>query len=152
MSSPCDTRAQEHLYDEINAALGACDGSNVNGWGDPSLLPRLALLNSACREALRLFPLSCFVSDKKVVHKDGLTLPSGQFLARGSYLGLPILEIHLDENIYANAATYQPFRFCSRQPGEPPMASDESAGHITSNPVVNITDTFLSFGTGKDAW
>ncbi|KAL2126380.1 hypothetical protein VTI74DRAFT_1019 [Chaetomium olivicolor] len=145
LSSPPDMRVRDHLYDEITAAL-----AEGQGWDDQGLLSRLVLLNSAIRETMRLNPVSVVTLERKILPKDGVTLPSGQHLPRGTWLGVPVVGIHSDENIYPDAAIYQPFRFCSRSPGETSgnIAGDEK---LTSTGVVNVTDTFLPFGAGKFA-
>jgi cytochrome P450 len=148
LSSPPDMKVREHLYNEIANAL---DTSPGKGWADQDLLPRLVFLNSAIRESLRCNPVTVVAIERKVVLKEGVTLPSGQHLPKGASAGLPVVGIHSDENTYPNAAKYEPFRFCSHKPGEEP---DEkyAATPVTSTGVVNVTDTFLSFGAGKFAW
>ncbi|KAN0073881.1 Cytochrome P450 [Elaphomyces granulatus] len=147
LSSPPDMKVREHLYNEI---VNALDTSPGKGWADQDLLPRLVFLNSAIRETLRCNPASVIAVERKVVPKEGVTLPSGQHLPKGSLLGVPVVGIHSDENIYPNAAKYEPFRFCNRKPGEEPDGRD-TAISITSTGDVNITDIFLSFGAGKFA-
>ena len=148
LSSPPDMKVQEHLYNEIANNL---DTSPGKGWTDQTLLPRLVFLNSAIRESLRCNPNSSVVLEQKVLPKEGVTLPSGQHLPKGTWLGVPIVGVHSDENIYPNAANYEPFRFCNRKPGEEPDEKD-AAIPVTSTGVVNVSDTFLSFGAGKFAW
>jgi cytochrome P450 len=148
LSSPPDMKVQKHLYNEIANAL---DTSTGKGWADQTLLPRLVFLNSAIRESLRCNPASIVNLQRKVVPKEGVTLPSGQHLPKGTWLGVPVVGIHSDENIYPNAAKYEPFRFCNRKPGEEPDEKD-AAVPVTSTGVVNVTDTFLPFGAGKFAW
>jgi cytochrome P450 len=108
------------------------------GWADQALLPRLVLLNSVVRETMRCNPVSIITSERKVVAKDGVTLPSGQHLPRGSWLGVPVVGIQSDETIYPDAAEHQPFRFCSRKPGEITDEKD-AATPLTSTGVVNVT-------------
>jgi cytochrome P450 len=141
-------KVREHLYNEI---VNALDTSPGKGWADQDLLPRLVFLNSAIRETLRCNPASVIAVERKVVPKEGVTLPSGQHLPKGSLLGVPVVGIHSDENIYPNAAKYEPFRFCNRKPGEEPDGKD-AAISVTSTADVNITDIFLSYGAGKFAW
>jgi cytochrome P450 len=149
LSSPPDTHVRDHLYDEIMAALDT--SAEGHGWGDQGLLPRLVLLNSAIRETMRLNPVSVVTLERKILPKEGVTLPSGQHLPRGTWLGVPVVGVHSDESIYPDAATYQPFRFCNRKPEEQP-GTVAAAEKLTSTGVVNVTDTFLPFGAGKFAW
>jgi cytochrome P450 len=148
LSSPSDMKVREHLYNEI---VNALDTSPGKGWADQHLLPRLVFLNSAIRETLRYNPTTVVSAERKVVSKEGITLPSGQQLPKGARLGVPIVGIHSDENIYPNAAKYEPFRFCNRKPGEE-VDEKDAAIPVTSTGVVNVTDIYLSFGVGKSAW
>lgn len=141
-------KVQEHLYNEIANALDTSPGKS---WADQTLIPRLVLLNSAARETLRCNPVSIITTERKVLPKEGVTLPSGQHLPKGTWLGVPTVGVHSDENNYLNAAKYEPFRFCSRKPGEEPDEKD-SAIPFTSTGMVNVTDSYLSFGAGKYAW
>ncbi|OXV06042.1 hypothetical protein Egran_06192 [Elaphomyces granulatus] len=124
LSSPSDMKVREHLYNEIANAL---DTSPGKGWADQHLLPQ-----------------------GKVIPKEGITLPSWQQLPKGTWLGIPVVGIHSDENIYPNAAKYEPFRFCNRKPGEE-LDEKDAAIPVTSTGVVNVTDIFLPFGAGKSA-
>jgi len=147
LSSPSDMKVREHLYNEI---VNALDTSPGKGWADQHLLPRLVFLNSAIRETLRCNPVAVVSAERKVIPKEGITLPSGQQLPKGARLGIPVVGIHSDENIYPNAAKYEPFRFCNRKPGEE-LDEKDAAIPVTSTGVVNVTDIFLSFGAGKSA-
>ena len=141
-------KVQEHLHNEI---VNALDTSPGKGWADQTLLPRLVFLNSAIRETLRCNPSSVVNIQRKVLAKQGVTLPSGQHLPKGTWLGVPVVGIHSDENIYSNVAKYDAFRFCNRKPGEEPDEKDAAIPN-SSTGVVNVTDTFLAFGAGKFAW
>lgn len=141
-------KVQEHLYNEIAKAL---DTSPGRGWADQGLTPRLVFLNSAIRETMRCNSISVVNVERKVLSKQGITLPSGQHLPKGTWLGVPAVGVHSDQNLYPNAATYEPFRFCNRKPGKEPDEKD-AAIPVTSTAVVNVTDTFLGFGAGKYAW
>ncbi|KAB5570732.1 cytochrome P450 [Coniochaeta sp. 2T2.1] len=143
LSSPPEMGLQDMLYNEISNALDPTPGK---GWADTTLLNRLVLLNSAIRETMRLNPVSVVTLERKINPKEGVTLPSGQHLPHGTWIGVPVVGVHSDENLYPNAASYEPFRFCNRKPGE-----SEGAGQMTSTGVVNVTDTFLPFGAGKFA-
>jgi hypothetical protein len=43
--------------------------------------------------------------------KDGVTLPNGQHLPQGAWLGVPVPGIHNDERYYHEPEVYEPFRF-----------------------------------------
>lgn len=104
---------------------------------------------------MRLNPVSVVTLERKVLPREGVTLPSGQHLPAGTWLGVPVVGVHSDESIYPDAASYKPFRFCSRKPDGKPEDGNAAAANttqMTSTGLVNATDTFLPFGAGKFAW
>jgi cytochrome P450 len=87
--------------------------------------------------------------NKEIVHASGLVLPSGQHLAKGTWLGAASLDIHLDDRFYPDAKEYKPFRFVS---GE---HIDEEVTDATLPEQQDRLDSnapFLSFGAGRHRW
>ncbi|PGH13920.1 hypothetical protein AJ79_03335 [Helicocarpus griseus UAMH5409] len=140
-----DMNVQEHLYREI---VNALDTSPDKGWGDQSLLSRLVLLHSTLRETMRVNPVALVVGQRKVVSRAGVTLPSGQHIPKGTWLGVSTTGVHTE---YPNADMYDPFRFCAHRPDEKIERKDSYAPPNTSQGIVNVTDNFLTFGLGKVA-
>ncbi|WEW56959.1 hypothetical protein PRK78_002418 [Emydomyces testavorans] len=77
LSAP-EMRVQDHLYNEIASALDTPPG---RGWADQTLLHRVIFLNSAVQ--------------RKVLPKISITLPSGQHLPQGTWLGVPTVGVHV---------------------------------------------------------
>ncbi|KAE8350017.1 cytochrome P450 [Aspergillus coremiiformis] len=93
---------------------------------------------SAIRESLRLHPLSDRMLSRRVVQRPGITLPSGQFLPRGTWLAVAAVGVHRDERNYPDPDEYQPFRFVGKGAGE------ENKGVL----VPATSERFLAFGHG----
>ena len=95
---------------------------------------------------------------REVVKHDGLTLPEGTHLPRGSLLGVSLVGVHTDERFYSKPNGYDPFRFVRSKV----IATPENGFDTISNskaPVyrknVNLatcSDIFLSFGYGRHSW
>ena len=91
-------------------------------WRNPASLTKLPLAYSALRESLRRNPINMRGLLRGVVHEDGMKLPDGNHVAKGSWLGPPQRNVHMDERFYSNPDEYQPFRFINK------MASEDKAG------------------------
>lgn len=60
---------------------------------------------------MRRNPLSGRGNMQEVVHPNGVTLPDGQKIPRGAWLGISLTGISHDERYYPDPHTYDPFRF-----------------------------------------
>ena len=127
-------------YDRVQAeAIAAFNtyhsGSNV------SLLTQLPCADSALRESMRLHPLFVPFPVMKVMQEGGITLPTGEHMPFGSFIGTPIFRVHMDPDSYPEPEEYLPFRFLR---ASVPVESEISA--------TAATDSFLSFGAGRHTW
>ncbi|KAF2457513.1 cytochrome P450 [Lineolata rhizophorae] len=74
-------------------------------------LARLAKLDSALRESMRVSGLGGRGMMREVMAPKGLVLPDGRWVPRGVWVGMPIQPVHEDEELYANAKRFEAFRF-----------------------------------------
>lgn len=72
---------------------------------------KLILTDSAIRESLRYHSILIKGLTKEVVCEGGLELPDGTHIPRGSWIGIPVLGLHLDGRFYPDPRHYDPFRF-----------------------------------------
>lgn len=118
-----------------------------------SAVGQLVKTDSMLRESLRLNTFKSRGVERIVVKKEGVVLPSGQYLKKGTKIGLPVLPIHRDSDIYDEALTLDAFRFCgSDQTAEKTGGRTDSparSGHVE---LINTSESFLAFGHGKHAW
>lgn len=97
------------------------------------------------------------VGGRIITAAEGLTLPNGMALPRGSEVATPSHSIHFDEGIY-QPYQYDPLRF-SRSPSihDPPSDHPSCEGDlgdpskVRSLSIVNTSRDFLAFGHGRHA-
>lgn len=129
-----------------------------DNWNDYSSLTKLTLADSAIKETLRRSPLLSRGLVREVVQRDGIDLPNGHHLPKGTWLGVAIDRVHHDERFYDDPNAYDAFRFAGRQEaldrgGAVPDISAEKAE--TSRRLQGFTtasDTYLPWGYGRHAW
>jgi cytochrome P450 len=111
----------------------------------------MVCLDSVLRESMRMWGFVSRGVMKQVVAKDGVTLPSGQHLPRGTKVGVHGAPVHRDENIYSDAQVFKPFRFCSN--GSENMVDDYSEKVVGKGiPLVTTSSNFMAFSHGRNAW
>ena len=76
------------------------------------------------------------------VMKD-ITLSDGTFLPKGTLVVAAAHSTHHDEAHYADARTFDPFRFAKMR---------ESEGEGLKHQFVNTSLDYISFGHGRHAW
>lgn len=86
---------------------------------------------------------SCAVASTKLALQD-FALSDGTILPKGTLVAAPLRAMHYDDENYADANTFQPWRFYRE--------SDESDGEVNAQSMTTTTPTYLSFGHGKTAW
>lgn len=118
---------------------------------------QLVKTDSMLRESLRLNTFKSRGVERIIVKEGGIVLPSGQYLAQGTKIGLPVLPIHRDPELYDDAETFDAFRFCDMKQSvaekvvEKMSRNDSPArpGHVE---LINTSESFLAFGHGRHAW
>ncbi len=80
-------------------------------WKTSAPFNSLVLYDSVVRESLRCHPILIKGLTKEVIDPEGLKLPDGTHLPRGSWVGVPVLGVHRDERFYPDSTTYDPYRF-----------------------------------------
>ncbi|RJE24680.1 Cytochrome p450 [Aspergillus sclerotialis] len=90
------------------------------------------------RESLRRNPVQFRGIPRQVVLKDGVTLPNGQHVSQGAWLGVPVPAIHNVERFYPDPDVYNPFRFLPTETANPKPTM-----------LVTPSERFLSFGHAR---
>ncbi|KAI0381267.1 cytochrome P450 [Hypomontagnella monticulosa] len=111
-------------------------------WSKASL-GRMTHIDSALRESLRLNGFIERGIMKMVVAPEGVTLPDGSHIPRGTKVGVSGYSIHHDEDIYADANRYDAFRFARGQ--------SDGAERKAPQALVNTSEKFLGFSHGSHA-
>lgn len=97
-------------YEAITEEAASVFHKEEDFWELKSLY-KLTRIDSAIRESMRHSPLSGRGIMKEVVQPNGVTLPSGQEVPFGVWLGVSISGISQDERYYPDPHKYDPFRF-----------------------------------------
>lgn len=67
-------------------------------------LQSLPYLGAVIREALRIHPISAFLSRRTVTSQSGLALPDGRVLPRGTVVAISPWTVHFDESVFGKDA------------------------------------------------
>lgn len=145
----------ESLREECEQVLTEAGGS----W-TVEAVNKLKLVDSTIRESIRLTPIASVGLPRTVVHPNGTQLENyGVRIPYGTTIATPIEAIHYDEDIYANARRFDPFRFA--QPGAAGNVFDNLSEGATADkelkprnkPLLSasLDEAFLGFGFGKHA-
>lgn len=137
----------DKLREETDSVLKA-----EGDWHNPASFNRLVVCDSVIRESLRCHPILIKGLTKEVVPIDGIQLPNGTHVPRGTWLGVPVLGIHRDERFYPEPSTYDPYRFSrlkQEREGEHQNRTSVSSGELDA---ASTSASFLGFGYGRHAW
>jgi cytochrome P450 len=137
------------IRSEVRSELDSTGGE----WTKEALA-RMVSLDSVLRESMRMWGFVSRGVMKEVVAKDGVTLPSGQHLPRGTKVGVHSAPIHRDEDIYPNASEFKPFRFRTMGSGSEDRPTDDYSDKMVGKgiPLVTTSSKFMAFSHGKHAW
>ncbi|KAB8259958.1 cytochrome P450 [Aspergillus pseudonomiae] len=133
LSSDPDSRYYQTLREEATASFANRDKSQPISQSMPHM-------ESTIRESLRLSPLSDRMLSRRVVQKEGITLPDGQFLPRGTWLAVAAVGVHHDEQTYEDPDEYRPFRF---------LSTDDEKQESKAMMIPVTSEKFLAFGHGR---
>ena len=143
-------QAYETLREEAASLIQSEDD-----WKNGATFKKLTLSDSAIRESLRYHPILIKGLTKEVVREGGLELPDGTHIPRSSWIGIPVLGLHMDSRFYPNPQHYDPFRFSKLKQDR---VSSRRTVISTKAATVNDLDagqpskTYLGFGYGRHAW
>ncbi|KAL9134254.1 MAG: hypothetical protein Q9175_004568 [Cornicularia normoerica] len=139
ISSAPSLNAYELLRLEAASAF-----QSESSWADPIALKKLVLADSAIRESIRRSSIQTRGLLRAVVSPDGVTLPNGTHIPRGTWLGVPVQAVHMDGDLYDKPYEYKPFRFTK-------MRSENYAQSQEKVDATDIGDTFLGWSYGRYA-
>ena len=113
----------------------------TGGWTKDSL-KRMYKVDSFLRESQRYSSIESFTMQRKAMTNH--TLSDGTFLPKGSIVVSNAYAIHRLGSSYDNANEFKPFRFSD--------ANKESASVVPNNQLATISNDYLVFGHGRQAW
>ncbi|KAI1159492.1 cytochrome P450 [Nemania serpens] len=117
--------------------------TGIAGWSKPAI-GRMARVDSALRESLRLNGFIERGIMKMVVAPGGVTLPDGSRIPCGTKVGVSAYCVHHDEVNYPDAMRFDALRFVRDQEGE-------GAQKKRRQRLIDTSETFLGFSHGPRA-
>ena len=91
-----------------------------------------------------------------VVKKEGVRLPGGLHLPFGTKVGCHAHPIHDDEDIYAGAYNFDPFRWQNKEHGDAEASDFPKQQRLgekrKGTSLVTTSSTFMAFSHGRHAW
>ena len=152
ISSNPDSRFWEELREEAAGVFITADD-----WTDPVSLLKLPLADSTIRESLRKNPMLTRTMLREVVAKDGIILPSGHYIPKGTWMAAGTFGLHHDDRFYPNPEEYDPFRFARKQEDmnmniDKDTLTDKASIYRKNQALATASDIFLGWGYGKHAW
>ncbi|PWY88359.1 putative cytochrome P450 [Aspergillus heteromorphus CBS 117.55] len=131
--------ADEKLLDVLREEIEGIAINSDRAWTAEDL-EKACLLESAVKESLRLNGINSISPTRKVVATDGVTLPNGLFLPRGTNIGIPQYALHRDSDLYPDPDKYDPCRF---------YTANASAEERQRDAMTTTTDKYVVFGHGR---
>ncbi|KAH7379865.1 putative Ent-kaurene oxidase [Cadophora sp. MPI-SDFR-AT-0126] len=143
-ASPEITTYLSIIRNEVLAELAA-----ERGIWSKSALARMVTLDSTLRESLRMWGFVSRGVLKEVSKKDGVTLPTGEHLPRGTKVGIHAYPVHHDEAFYKDPYTFNPMRSCTQ--GEKLLDGPAYSGKNKGTALVTTSSLFMPFSHGRHA-
>lgn len=123
-------------------------------WTKAALI-RMVSLDSCLRESMRLWGFVSRGILKEVIAKDGVTLPCGMHLKKGTKVGIHAYPVHHDEDLYPNANEFNAMRFCrvdEERPADDYSEKVVGSGKKKGTSLVTTSSQFMAFSHGRHAW
>lgn len=156
LSSPPELGYFDAIYDEAVSVF-----QTEEDWGKLASLHKLNRTDSAVRESMRLNPLFGRGTMQEVMHKNGVTLPDGNHVPQGAWLGVCLTGISMDERYYPDPQKYDPWRFSRARDelalrgetlGSKPIDDDKLDNKLNGGYLSTSEERFAVFGFGKHSW
>lgn len=104
------TSPEQNVYETLREEAARAFPSEAE-WSDPAALRKLVFTDSAIGESPRTIPITTFGLLREVMPESGLGLPDGNTVSRGTWIGVPVQAVHMDDRFYDHPEQYDPFRF-----------------------------------------
>ena len=98
----------------LSEEIAAINDSSKGEWSKLAL-GAMTRADSALRESMRLSGFVVWGVERKVIAKDGVTLPDGVHIPYWANIAVPAWGIHHDDQLYDNPFEYDAFRFSSKR-------------------------------------
>lgn len=109
---------------------------------------KLHLLDSTMRESMRVSNFGSLAFPRRVAAQNGIDV-SGVHVPKGAWMQVPMHNIHTDEDNYADATQFRPFRFAGPYAPNADAAGEKQSNDQPQKSLVTLDETFLTFGYGR---
>ncbi|KAJ8586523.1 cytochrome P450 [Rhizopogon salebrosus TDB-379] len=123
----------EPLREEVSEVI------NQDGWTKDAMT-KLPKMDSFLKESLRLSGMSLFPIMRKAMRS--FAFSGGTIIPKGTHVVVASLPMHLDEEFFAEASQFQPFRFSELR---------ENRGEDQGCLLASTSSSYVSFGFGTHA-
>ncbi|KAI9806379.1 MAG: hypothetical protein M1825_006494 [Sarcosagium campestre] len=130
---------QKGYLQSLGAEAARCLAEE-NGVWNKAALAKMTMTDSAVREGMRHAGFLPQALHRVVAAKDGLVLKDGTHLPKGTVLSSASYSIHHDDDVYANANAYDPFRFSDNRTSLDRAAAGASANTAADGPGIHTTE------------
>lgn len=141
---------QINLWETLRAEADSIFHSDAD-WKSPASMKNMINTDSTIRESLRKNTLQSRGLLKKVMAKDGISLPDGTYVPRGTWLGIPVEAMQRDDSLYPNPYEYDPLRF-ARLKTVTEAENKEDSSLSKHLDAAQPSDKYISFSYGRSAW
>jgi cytochrome P450 len=119
-------------------------------------LGRMHRMDSAIRESQRASPIALTFVQRKVIAKEGITLPEGVHVKYGTLLSCPWTPMASDTNIHEKPEEFDAFRYSRPREEYEGLNAQEKEGvdslKLKQTGLVTTATHHLPFGHGRHAW
>ena len=156
LSSPAELAYYSRLREEADIVF-----ARKEDWEAQASLAKLVHADSTIRESLRRSPVIAKTGYREVVEKNGLDLPDGQKVPKGTWMAIPSVSVHYDDRFYPRAGQYEPFRFVPNVTEDPAKVEVATVAGIPveydstvlkqrkHQGLATASETYLAFGYGR---
>ncbi|TLD03944.1 hypothetical protein PgNI_11361 [Pyricularia grisea] len=139
---------QEEMRQEVVSVLASCNGE----WSKKALA-KMYKIDSLLRESARLDTFMSVAGNRYITAPEGLALPNGQTLPKGTPIMFPAAPVMLDEIYYPNPLEFQPLRFVPKANNEDDADDDMGTqDERRARTAFSCTSAeYMAFGHGKHA-
>ena len=131
----------------------------ATGHWTKAALASLIRMDSSIRESQRLSNFAATLVERKVIARGGLHNPTyGWTLPQGAFVTVNLQGTHHDEELYAGAEGYEPWRFSKVREAWEKLSEnekkekEEEGAKARGLGMVTTSDKHLAFGHGRHAW
>jgi cytochrome P450 len=136
------------MVSTLRAELRKVSKDTLEDYWTKDSVSELHLLDSTIRESMRLSDFGSLAFPRRVAAQNGIDI-SGIHVPKGAWMQIPMHNIHTDEDNYADASQFRPFRFAGPHAPKVNIVGENESDNQPQKSLVTLDDSFLTFGYGR---